>query len=179
MKLTPAQQKFCTCVVSGMNLSDSYRKAFPKSLKWKDNTVNSRASELAKVSEVAGRIEELRKPIIEKAQLTRQWVIDSLITVAQRCMQVEPVLDKKGDPILVKTDLGELSAAFTFEPAGANKSLELLGKEVGMFVERRSNIPPEDLADKDALQRRIQERQVKLGLAAMPANVVPIKKDVG
>lgn len=52
-------EKFAQCISSGMSQRKAYRAAFPKSEKWKDNTVDSRASELYKKSEVLGRIREL------------------------------------------------------------------------------------------------------------------------
>jgi len=59
-------------------------------------------------------------------------VLSSLHKVAERCLQEVPVTeydhDEKG---MVET--GE----FKFEHTGANKSLELLGKHLGLFVERK------------------------------------------
>lgn len=58
---------------------------------------------------------------------TKAWVTAKLQSVVNRCMQAEPVKDAEGNPI------GE----YKFNAGGANKALELLGKELGMFVERR------------------------------------------
>jgi phage terminase small subunit len=59
--------------------------------------------------------------------LTKQWVIDTLIQNVQRAMQAEAVTDREG------VETGE----FTYNGAVANRALELLGKEVGMFNDRR------------------------------------------
>jgi len=55
-----------------------------------------------------------------------EWVLEQLVRVAERCLQIEPVYDRKGRPI------GE----FKFEANAALKSLELVGKTMAMFKER-------------------------------------------
>lgn len=52
-------EKFAQGIASGLSQRKAYRAAFPNSVKWKDTTVDNRASELAKTSEVLGRLEEL------------------------------------------------------------------------------------------------------------------------
>ena len=52
-------EKFAQGIASGLSQRKAYRAAFPNSAKWKDTTVDNRASELAKTSEVLGRLEEL------------------------------------------------------------------------------------------------------------------------
>ena len=54
-------EKFVQCLISGMSQRLSYRESFPKAKRWKDNTVDSRASELIKASEVLGRYKELQE----------------------------------------------------------------------------------------------------------------------
>jgi hypothetical protein len=55
--------------------------------------------------------------------LDRAWVLSMLTENAKRSMQVEPVRDREGNPI----------GQYTYQGAVANKALELLGKELGMF----------------------------------------------
>lgn len=67
--LTPQQQEFCQEVaLNGGNKSEAYRKAYPKSLKWKDNAVNTQASILNANSKVQVRIKELQDKIAAKAE---------------------------------------------------------------------------------------------------------------
>ncbi len=58
-------------------------------------------------------------------------------------MQAEPVLDRKGAP----------TGEYKFDSAGANRSLELLGKELGMFGEKRPSRdnPLEEMSEEDLL----------------------------
>lgn len=61
------------------NKTEAYRQAYPKSLKWKDATVNSRGSELSKNSKVLGRYKELQEDVIENHGIT----VDSLLAELQ------------------------------------------------------------------------------------------------
>lgn len=60
--------------------------------------------------------------------VTREYVLMRLRHVADRAMSAEPVLDKDGQPT------GEYKSDF---PA-ANKALELLGKQLGMFKDNQT-----------------------------------------
>lgn len=87
-------------------------------------------SHYEKKPHVKARINALRQEIteraVEKASVDRAWVLSRLMKVADRCMQAEPVMKN-----------GENTGEYKFDSAGANRSLELLGKELGMFVERK------------------------------------------
>ena len=56
---------------------------------------------------------------------TKQYVQMNLRVVAERCMQVEPVFDAKGQP----------TGDYKFDASGANTALKLLGQTIGMFKE--------------------------------------------
>lgn len=56
---------------------------------------------------------------------TKSYVQMNLRVVAERCMQVEPVLDAKGQP----------TGDYKFDANGANTALKLLGQTIGMFKE--------------------------------------------
>lgn len=99
-------------------------------------------------------IEKATAAVVEKAGLSKEWVIAQLMENVAMAKQAEPVLDKQGQPV------GEYAQNL----AAANKALELLGKEVGMFVDRKEvrtgpldNLPPDEakaLIDAiDAIQR--------------------------
>ena len=73
-KLTIKQENFCLAYVETGNASEAYRKAGYSSAMG-DKTVNEAASRLLKNSNVLARLEELRKPIIERHKIT----VDDLI----------------------------------------------------------------------------------------------------
>ena len=93
------------------------------------------AGRLLKDAQVCARIEQLRKAVeepareraIEKAAVNKAWVLHNLTKIVSMGMQAEPVTDEEGQPV------GE----YRQNLAAANKALELVGKELGMFVERK------------------------------------------
>ena len=120
------------------------------------------ANRLLKNADVALRIAQLRKAVeepareraIEKAAVDKAWVLSQLIEVVKMAKQAEPVRDAEGNPI------GE----YRQNLAAANKSLELLGKELGMFVDRSEvrTGPLDDASTEVLLQmrRELEARQV-------------------
>lgn len=95
-------------------------------------------------AEVAKRRETVVADIQQKTGITKEWVTERLRVVAERCLQTEPVLNRKGLPVMVETPDGGMAVAFEFNSMGANRALELIGKELGMFVERKEVGEPGD-----------------------------------
>ncbi len=67
--LTEKQELYLQNLIKGMSQREAYRNAYPKSKKWKDSSVDSRASNLLKIDKVLTRYQELKK---EKAEDRRQ-----------------------------------------------------------------------------------------------------------
>jgi hypothetical protein len=80
---------------------------------------------------VIARLDALRLPILEKVvekiAVDKAWVLGKLVNIVDMGMQAEPVVDNEG------ANTGEYKQNL----AAANKALELVGKEIGMFVERK------------------------------------------
>lgn len=99
------------------------------------NGAQQSAIRLLKVAVVCERIAELRKAVeepareraIEKAAVSKAWVLERLTKVVDLGMAIEPVMGPDGET-------GELKASNL--PA-ANTALGLIGKELGMFVDRK------------------------------------------
>ena len=73
----------------------------------------------------------------EKLGLDQEWVLSRLMLNAERCLQLRPVLDRKGEQVYSEDpETGELAPLHTSDSSGANRSLELLGKHIGMFKEK-------------------------------------------
>lgn len=121
-------------LLTGTTQSAAYRKVFPHSRNWKDATVHKRASELA--GEVQGRLAELMAQAAEKVVLNRAWVTNNLMKHAEVCLGKNKIKVSFRPPNATQSIEVEMTK---HDPAGANKALELLGKEIGMFVERREN----------------------------------------
>lgn len=65
MALTPKQEKFCQCVVSGMSYKDSYMSAYDCT---SDTTAINEGSKLALREDIQKHIEALTKPLHKAAQ---------------------------------------------------------------------------------------------------------------
>lgn len=63
VNLTPQQEKFALGVASGKTQADAYREAYPRSKKWKDDSVYPKASNLMANGKVSARVAELRERI--------------------------------------------------------------------------------------------------------------------
>ena len=113
--------------------SNAFREAFPNS-KAKAESTHVRASRFHSLSKVQLRISELKEQVrvlAEKEfQIDAAWVLKQAKKVHERCMQTEAVTDRKGDPVFTKNADGDVVPAYTFEAAGANKSLEIIGKHI-------------------------------------------------
>lgn len=167
--LTDKQERFAQeYVKNGGNASAAYRVVY--SAKGKESTINRSAKELMDNPTIAARIAGLRAVVtqqaIEEATVDRAWVLSRLKTVTERCLQAAPVLDRKGLPVLVETPEGDLVPAFMFNSMGANRSLELLGKEIGMFVERKEQGRPGEFADLKGKSEAELEQEARELLAA-------------
>lgn len=102
----------------------------------------SNASQMDKRDDVQARVKyllsEKAKAVAEataiaaaettkRVAISKEWVLNELLEVAAMGKATTPVLDKDGNP----------SGEYKQNLAAANKALELIGKEIGMFVERR------------------------------------------
>lgn len=81
-KLTEKQDKFALALFSGDSQRTAYRKAFPSSQKWKDKTVDNKASILAKNAKVLERLDGLRGKAEEKAAFTLDSLLEEIGKIA-------------------------------------------------------------------------------------------------
>jgi phage terminase small subunit len=125
--LTAKQELFVAEYIVDFNGADAVRRAGYNAL-------------LAK-PEIQEAIAKGMEQRVKRVKVDADWVLTSAKQVFDRCMQVEQVFDRKGEPVLVETPTGELVPAFTFDSAGANRALELVGKHVDVqaFRERHEH----------------------------------------
>ena len=93
-------------------------------------TADSQAAQLLKIPKVAEALRAERSIRAKRARVDRDWVMDNLVEVAERCMQAVPVLLKDGTP----------TGEYSFDSRGATKALELLGREIGMWPRTPDNV---------------------------------------
>lgn len=84
--LRPKQERYVEELVKGKSQRQAFRIAYPNSQKWKDATVDKRASELLKKGEVLGRYNELMEEAKTKggndATTMRAFIIEQLKKIA-------------------------------------------------------------------------------------------------
>lgn len=159
--LTPKQERFCQEYVKSGNPLVAYRASYSAE-KMKDEPSRVEGQRLLANPTVALRINQLKAQVaektVEKVALTKEWVIDQLIENVLIAKSAEPVLDQDGNPI------GEYK---TNIPA-ANKALELLGKEISMFIDRKEvRTGPLDDAETETLLEMRRQIEAMRGNAAV------------
>lgn len=155
------QELFSQNCAVGMGVNDAYIAAGYSGTPQAANVLAKKPHVIARIAELQARrvkIEEktleksiertarVREKIVERSLVTREWVLEHLILNVQRAMQIVPPTKDGG--------------LFRYEGSVANRALELLGKEVGMFVDRKEVGAPGEFADLDAegLKQAIAER---------------------
>ena len=77
-------EKFVQCLISGMSQRKSYREAFKQSKRWKDATIDNKASDLFRNNnEVLARYQELQEQAQDEAIMTRKDRMVKLSELAQ------------------------------------------------------------------------------------------------
>jgi len=88
---------------------------------------NALAENLLNIASPASQVMQLPKIKVPPATaFGPAWIIERCVTVAERCLQIEPVFDRKGRPI----------GTFQFNAPGALKALEMLGKTMALFRDK-------------------------------------------
>ena len=132
-QLTQKQEAFVLAYIKTGNASEAYRQTYSTNACAK--TVHEKASRLLAEGKVWARFEVLRGKVteraVEKAAISKAWVIEKLVENVERAMQTEPVRPKSGD------GEEEVPGQYVYNGNVADKALELLGKELGMFIDRK------------------------------------------
>lgn len=114
MALTQKQEAFCIAYIELGNASEAYRQVYSAD-NMKSETINKRASELLQHGNITGRLDELRKPAVEAAQVTLASHLDKLATLRDAA-----------------AGLNQFAAAISAE---VNR-----GKVAGLYVERTEEV---------------------------------------
>lgn len=125
------------------------------------------ADELIETPSVRRDINEGISAAAKAAGISREWVLRSLKSVAERCMTAEPVLDKQGEP----------TGEYKFDASGANRSLELLGKHLKLFEDDLSAASQIGNAVLRSLAQEAQDERFKpVATTAEPTPTSAIEK---
>lgn len=117
------RELFCQEYLKDLNVTAAMIRAG-----YSAHSASSNSTHIMARADVMARIAELKAQRSGEIKIEASYVLGSLKSIADRCQQEVPVLDKKGVP----------TGEFKFDAAGANKALELLGKHLGLFIERKA-----------------------------------------
>ncbi len=121
MALTDKQKAFVAEYLIDMNATQAAIRAG-----YRAKTAYSTGQENLKKPEIQKALAQAQAERSERTEISQDYVLNSLKAVADRCMEAVPVLDSEGNE----------TGQWRFNPSGANKSLELLGKHLGMFTDK-------------------------------------------
>lgn len=117
VKLTAKQENFCLAYLETGNASEAYRRAY-SAQKMKPETVNNKAHSLLKKGEIGARLDELRAPVRNRAQLTLESHLQRLAELSAKAEE-----DKQfSAAITAETNRGKAAGLYTekHEFAGPN-----------------------------------------------------------
>ena len=118
-------EKFAHGVAKGLAAGQAYRDAG-----YSGKGADQSAAALLRNPKISERVDEIKgnieKAVEAKVSVSKSWVISKLKANLERALQEVEVLDHKGKP----------TGEYRYEGNVANRALELIGKELGMFKER-------------------------------------------
>lgn len=110
----------------------AYRMAYPSCKS--DKTAASNFTKLLKNTEFSNYIEKRMAEIGKELDITQESLIKDLETIKERCMQVEPVLNNKG----------EETGDYVFKGNEAINAIKLMGQHLyGMWITKKVQGDPD------------------------------------
>jgi methyltransferase-like protein len=126
----PKHERFAQELSKGSSAAQSYQDAGFKPNRHNAATLAHKQHILDRVTELLAEREfvhaQATADAVKATGLTKEWVIETLKENVARAMQAKSATNEDGETI------GE----YQYQGSVANKALELLGKEIGMFVDR-------------------------------------------
>ncbi|MDG4948817.1 terminase small subunit [Actinobacillus equuli subsp. haemolyticus] len=127
-KLTDKQQRFVEEYLIDLNATQAAIRAG-----YSENTATEIGYENLTKPHIQNAIAEAQKQRSQRTQITQDEVLNRLLENIEIAMgkrkTIITIPSKNADSEMVGTDIEH----FVYEPSAANKSLELLGKHLGMF----------------------------------------------
>lgn len=123
-------EKFAQSLAEGKSQREAYSEAGY-------SPHDGNAHRLRNNEQVKARVEALKRAVVQsviaRTSASKEYVLEALVDTLERCRQAAPVLDRKGDIVMVETAGGEIVPAYVFDAKNVLRSAELIGKELGMF----------------------------------------------
>lgn len=129
--LTPKQQRFIDEYLIDLNATQAAIRAG-----YSQDTAKQIGHENLTKPDLAEAIALARQAQTERTQINADYVLQTVRETVERCRQVEPVLDRKGEQVYVETPNGDEKPAYTFNAQGVLKGCELLGRNLALWKDR-------------------------------------------
>ena len=135
-ELNEKQKLFCLEYLKDFNATRAYKTVYWVS----DNVAKVNWCRLLTNANIQSFLKVRTDNIADKLWVSVEWVLQNLKDVAERCMQAQPVLNKKWEQIterVVDDDWEEHQAwVYRFDSAWANSALEKIWKYFKMFTDK-------------------------------------------
>lgn len=132
-RLKPRQAVFAYQFVFGPDFGNPRKCAETAGYSLK--TAGTQASALLHQPIVIAEIARLEAIKLERSTISSNYVLSTIKSTVDRCLQSEPVTDAKGNAVLCDTPDGRVVPAYQFDASNALKGLELLGKHKRLFAD--------------------------------------------
>lgn len=126
--MTPKQQRFVEEYLIDLNATQAAIRAG-----YSKKTAKQIGTENLSKPVIAEAIAEAQAERSERTGITQDWTLTTIHETVERCKQARPVLDRKGERVLVETPSGDVVPAYTFDATAVLRGAELAGKHLGMF----------------------------------------------
>jgi len=135
--MTPKQEAFVREYLIDLNATQAAIRAG-----YSEKTAGQIGDENLKKPEIAAEIQAAMDKRAQRTEITADYVLGTIVSTIERCKQVEPVLDRKGEHVMTETEDGGMALAYTFNAMGVLKGAELLGKHLKLFTDKTEHSGP-------------------------------------
>lgn len=119
--LNDKQKSFCEEYIIDLNATQAAVRAG-----YSEKTARQAASRMLSHVNIQKYLAELKQKRVERLEITQDFVLKNLVEVLMGCKKEVPIVNAKGQVI------GE----GMYDPKAANKSIELLGSHVDLFIKK-------------------------------------------
>jgi phage terminase small subunit len=162
-KLTAKQEMFIKEYLIDLNATQAAKRAG-----YSDKNAFKIGSELLQKTTIQTALQKAMNKRAAKVDISAEYVLSTIHETVERCRQSYPVLDRRGQQVYVETPDGDMLPAYEFDAKDVLKGCELLGKHLGMFVDKsqvKITHDFEDMSDEELLRsiRRMEKELTRDG----------------
>ena len=139
--LPPKQRRFVEEYLVDLNARQAAIRA-----RYSERTAQEQGSRLLSKAKVQTAVAKAMAERSRRTKITADYVLAGLQEIAERSMQRVPVLDR----------LGNETGQWTFKAGAATRAFELMGKHLGMFVDRHEHSGPGGVVPKDDIVLKLR-----------------------